>query len=152
MLRSFLVACGILVSSSALEVIGNLTTEVISESTSKNTFPLQADETDTDVSLNTTSGYSASAAVNWGNSYCNKDSEWLCAEFVARALNQGGMFPGVSDYGNYNGYNLRYVPDLHKALLHYGWSASSSGQWCGSAGQVRHFSTYQTSSNFASLS
>ena len=46
------------------------------------------------------------------------------------------MFPGVSDYGNYNGDNLRYVPDLHKALIHYGWSASSSGQWCGSAGQV----------------
>jgi hypothetical protein len=49
---------------------------------------------------------------------------------------QGGMFPGVSDYGNYNGYNLRYVPDLHRALLHYGWTASSSGTWCGSAGQV----------------
>ena len=47
------------------------------------------------------------------------------------------MFPGVTDYGNYNGYNLRYVPDLHRALVHYGWSASSSGQWCGSAGQVR---------------
>ena len=46
------------------------------------------------------------------------------------------MFPGVTDYGNYNGYNLRYVPDLHRALVHYGWSASSSGQWCGSAGQV----------------
>ena len=46
------------------------------------------------------------------------------------------MFPGVSDYGNYNGYNLRYVPDLHQALLHYGWSASSSGTWCGSSGQV----------------
>jgi len=50
------------------------------------------------------------------------------------------MFPGVTDYGNYNGYNLRYVPDLHRALVHYGWSASSSGQWCGSAGQVRMFS------------
>lgn len=51
------------------------------------------------------------------------------------------MFPGVTDYGNYNGYNLRYVPDLHRALVHYGWSASSSGQWCGSAGQVSHSST-----------
>jgi hypothetical protein len=47
------------------------------------------------------------------------------------------MFPGVTDYGNYNGYNLRYVPDLHRALLHYGWTASSSGTWCGSSGQVR---------------
>jgi len=51
------------------------------------------------------------------------------------------MFPGVTDYGNYNGYNLRYVPDLHRALVHYGWSASSSGQWCGSAGQVSRSST-----------
>lgn len=54
----------------------------------------------------------------------------------AMLLCQGGMFPGVTDYGNYNGFNLRYVPDLHRALVHYGWSASSSGQWCGSAGQV----------------
>jgi hypothetical protein len=46
------------------------------------------------------------------------------------------MFPGVSDYGNYNGFNLRYVPSLRQALLHYGWSQSSAGQWCGSAGQV----------------
>jgi hypothetical protein len=37
---------------------------------------------------NMTLGYSANAAVNWGNAYCGKDSEWLCAEFVARALNQ----------------------------------------------------------------
>jgi hypothetical protein len=50
------------------------------------------------------------------------------------------MFPGVSDYGNYNGFNLRYVPSLRQALLHYGWSQSSAGQWCGSAGQVSVYS------------
>ena len=86
--------------------------------------------------LNTTTSYDGNAAVNYSNSYCGKNSEWLCAEFVARALHAGGEFPGVSDYGNYNGYNLRYVPDLHRALVHYGWSASGSGTWCGSAGQV----------------
>lgn len=42
----------------------------------------------TAVQVNATLGYNGNAAVNWGNSYCNKDSEWLCAEFVARALNQ----------------------------------------------------------------
>lgn len=85
---------------------------------------------------NATATYNAAAAVSYANSYCAKDSEWLCAEFVARALHAGGEFPDVKDYGNYNGYNLRYVPDLHKALIHYGWTASSSGVWCGSSGQV----------------
>ena len=27
--------------------------------------------------------YNADAAVSWGNAYCAKDDEWLCAEFVA---------------------------------------------------------------------
>lgn len=52
----------------------------------------------------------------------------------------GGLFDGVSDYGSYKGYNLRMVTDLHKALKSlYGWSESSSGTWCGSAGQVLGF-------------
>jgi len=55
---------------------------------------------------------------------------------VARALHAGGEFSGVSDYGNYNGYNLKMVSGLHKALLHYGWTQSSAGTWCGSSGQV----------------
>ena len=80
--------------------------------------------------------YSVDTAVGWANSHCGSNSEWLCAEFVARALNAAGEFAGVSDYGNYNGYNLRYVPDLHKALVHYGWAASGSGNHCGSKGQV----------------
>ena len=46
------------------------------------------------------------------------------------------MWPDVTDYGNYHGYNLRYVPDLHSALKNYGWTQSSVGQWCGSKGQV----------------
>ena len=40
------------------------------------------------VKANETLGYSPNAAVSWGNSYCGSHSEWLCAEFVARALNQ----------------------------------------------------------------
>ncbi len=81
-------------------------------------------------------GYNADAAVSWGNSNCGVHSEWLCAEFVSRALHAGGEFPGVSDYGNYNGYNLRLVSDLHRYLKNNGWSESSQGTWCGSAGQV----------------
>ena len=46
------------------------------------------------------------------------------------------MWPDVTDYSNYHGYNLMYVPDLHSALVHYGWYQSSSGEWCGSKGQV----------------
>ena len=88
----------------------------------------------------TTSSYDSSTSVKWANSYCAKDSEWLwCAEFVARALNAGGMFPGVTDYGNYNGYNPiwgMFLTSTKPHLVHYGWSQSSSGTWCGSAGQV----------------
>lgn len=36
-----------------------------------------------------TSGYSSSNAVKYADSYCASHSEWLCAEFVARALNAG---------------------------------------------------------------
>lgn len=86
--------------------------------------------------LDANSTYNPSGAVSWGNSNCGAHSEWLCAEFVARALHAGGEFAGVTDYGNYNGYNLRMVSGLHSALLHYGWSGSSSGTWCGSSGQV----------------
>ena len=42
----------------------------------------------TEHNMNATLGYNGNAAVNWGNSYCGSHSEWLCAEFVARALNQ----------------------------------------------------------------
>ena len=73
-------------------------------------------------------GYNPSAAVDFANEYCAKDSEWLCAEFVAHALHHAGLFSGVTDYGNYKGYNLRMVTDLHKALKTlYGWYESSSG-------------------------
>lgn len=86
--------------------------------------------------FNATVSYDHNSAVSYANSHCGTNGEWLCAEFVAHALHAGGEFPGVSDYGNYNGYNLRLVSDLHKALLKAGWTASSSGNWCGSAGQV----------------
>lgn len=84
-----------------------------------------------------TTGYNVDAAVKYADSYCASHSEWLCAEFVARSLNAGGLFSGVTDYGNYKGYNLKYVPDLHQALKSlYGWTQSSSGYNCGSRGQV----------------
>jgi hypothetical protein len=67
--------------------------------------------------------------------YCGKDSKWLCAEFVARALHHAGMFPGVKDFGSYKGYNLRLVSSLHKALQHYGWKAHGHG-CCGPKGAV----------------
>lgn len=38
--------------------------------------------------INATLGYNGNAAVNWGNAYCGSHSEWLCAEFVARALHE----------------------------------------------------------------
>lgn len=83
------------------------------------------------------SSYSADAAVSWGNSYCASHSEWLCAEFVARALHAGGEFPGLTDYGNYNGYNLRYVSQLHKCLLSLGWKqVAGTANNCGGYGQV----------------
>ena len=85
----------------------------------------------------TPSSYNADKAVSWGNSYCAQDSEWLCAEFVARALHAGGEFPGLTDYGNYNGYNLRYVSQLHKCLLGLGWKqVAGSAYNCGNYGQV----------------
>lgn len=87
-----------------------------------------------DANVSTT--YDPNAALNYAHSHCGTNSEWLCAEFVARSLHAGGEFPGVTDYGNYNGYNLRLVSDLHKALVRAGWSASSQGTWCGNAGQV----------------
>ena len=88
------------------------------------------------LTLTTGASYSPSTAVSWADDRCATHSEWLCAEFVAHSLHAAGMFPGVEDYGNYNGYNLKWVPDLHKALTHYGWSKSSTGQWCGDAGDV----------------
>ena len=63
---------------------------------------------------------------------------FLYIKFSYNLLNiLGGLFSGVTDYGNYKGYNLKYVPDLHQALKSlYGWTQSSSGTWCGSSGQV----------------
>lgn len=63
---------------------------------------------------------------------------FLYLKFSYNFLNiLGGLFSGVTDYGNYKGYNLKYVPDLHQALKSlYGWTQSSSGTWCGSSGQV----------------
>jgi hypothetical protein len=43
--------------------------------------------------INATLGYNGGSAVNWGNAYCGRDSEWLCAEFVARALHEVTLLP-----------------------------------------------------------
>ncbi len=66
--------------------------------------------------------------MNWANAYCGRDSEWLCAEFAAMAVHAGGEFPGLTDYTNYHGYNLRWVSQLHKALLAAGWHESAQGE------------------------
>lgn len=86
--------------------------------------------------LNGTLAYNVDSAVSYANSHCATNSEWLCAEFTARSLHAGGEFPGVSDYGNYNGYNLRTVTGLRKALLSAGWKESGSSVHCGSRGNV----------------
>jgi hypothetical protein len=85
---------------------------------------------------NTTTTYNADSAVSYANSYCGSNSEWLCAEFVAHALHHAGEFPGLTDYGNYNGYNLRMVSGLRSYLTSHGWSQSGTSNHCGSKGQV----------------
>lgn len=45
----------------------------------------------------------------WANSYCAQNPEWLCAEFVARALHVGGVFGGGAFDVNWNGYSLIWV-------------------------------------------
>jgi hypothetical protein len=44
------------------------------------------------------------------------------------AAHAGGAFPGLTDYTNYNGYNLRWVSQVHRALLDEGWSQSGTGE------------------------
>lgn len=86
---------------------------------------------------NSTLSYTINSAVTFANSNCATHSEWLCAEFVSRALNAGGEFAGVKDYGNYNGYNLKSVTSLHKALLNYGWAQiGGTASNCGEKGDV----------------
>ncbi len=73
------------------------------------------------------SGYNPDATVSWANSQCGVNSQWLCAEFAAMAVHAGGAFPGLTDYTNYKGYNLRWVSQLHKALVAEGWTVSGQG-------------------------
>ena len=108
--------------------------------------------------------YNKTTAISYANAYCDKDSQWECAEFVARALNAGGEFPGivkiflllnnptridifiiiliviyigVTDYSNYKGYNLKYVSGLRSCLQSVGWLITSeSNSYCGNAGEV----------------
>ena len=82
-------------------------------------------------------GYDASKAVAWANSECDKDEQWGCSDFVARVLAAGGEFPGFVDSGNWNGYNLRWVGQLHKALLGQGWKqVGGTANNCGEYGDV----------------
>jgi len=84
----------------------------------------------------TPTGYNAAAAVSWANGQCGSNSQWLCAEFAAMAVHAGGALPGVTNYGNYNGYNLRYVSQLRKALQAEGWALSGQANNCGEKGDV----------------
>eukprot|EP00981_Chlorochromonas_danica_P013348 scaffold6207_cov189-Ochromonas_danica.AAC.4 len=80
--------------------------------------------------------YAMQAAVQWADDYCASNSEWLCAEFVARALHFAGEFPGLRNFANYRGFNLRLATGLYEALIEQGWRVSSPGTYCGEAGQV----------------
>ncbi len=89
------------------------------------------------VALASNSTYNSANAISFANSYCAKDEEWLCAEFVARTVHAGGEFSGCTNFGSCQGYNLKYVSQLHKALLANGWYQSAGeANNCGSAGDV----------------
>jgi hypothetical protein len=89
------------------------------------------------VALASNSTYNSASAISFANKYCAKDDEWLCAEFVARSLQAGGEFSGCTNFGSCEGYNLKYVSQLHKALLANGWYQSAGEAYnCGSAGDV----------------
>jgi len=87
----------------------------------------------------TPSGYNAGAAVNWANGNCGGDPDYGCSQFAAMAAHAGGAFPGLTSYTNYNGYNLRWVSQLHRALLDEGWHESGQGYNCGEAGDILIF-------------
>jgi hypothetical protein len=76
----------------------------------------------------TPSGYNPAAAVNWANGNCGGDPDYGCSQFAAMAAHAGGAFPGLTSYTNYNGYNLRWVSQLHHALLDEGWRESGEGE------------------------
>ena len=83
------------------------------------------------------SGYDASKAVAWANAECDQNEQWGCSDFVARVLAAGGEFPGFVDSGNWNGYNLRWVSQLHQALLGQGWKqVGDRTNNCGEYGDV----------------
>lgn len=41
-------------------------------------------------------GQNTGATVAWANSECDTNSQWLCAEFVARSLAAGGFITGTT--------------------------------------------------------
>lgn len=91
----------------------------------------------TGVTPGPSSHYDANKAVAWANEYCDKNQEWGCADFTARVLAAGGEFPGFVDSGNWNGYNLRWVGQLHQALLGQGWKQiGGRANNCGEYGDV----------------
>jgi len=84
-------------------------------------------------------------AIAFANTNCqpNVNKQWLCAEFVCRALNYGGFFPGgVSNYFNYQGVNLAWVPTLVPFLLKNGWYKVNNGQYGLDPGQAGDIIVY----------
>ena len=71
--------------------------------------------------------------VSWANSNCavGTHEEWLCAEYVARALMAGGEFADctTAQIANCKGYNLRMAYGLRDALIARGWK-SQGGTKC----------------------
>ena len=75
------------------------------EDDTNNPVPMEIENNNKLVPLNSTTAttYNADASVSWANSYCSKDSEWECAEFVSRALHAGAR--KIINYNNTDNYN-----------------------------------------------
>jgi len=87
------------------------------------------------ISHSSCSNYSPQSAQSWADDHCSRDSQWLCAEFTARALAAGGLFEKCSPNdtskcfcnGPYG--NLCSVSNLVKSIKSSGMKAKGSGSY-----------------------
>jgi hypothetical protein len=84
--------------------------------------------------------YSAARAVEWAKAQSRYPGERMdCSYFAAQALKAGGLFadPEVTDFTNYEGYDLTDLEGLRSILVNkYDFSSSKKGNFCGIAGQI----------------
>jgi len=90
----------------------------------------------------TSANFNMAQAIKFANGNCASSPQWLCAEFVARSLHAGGLFPGVSSYFNYKGVNLAWVPSLVPYLQKHGWVALNKGKYGSDPGQAGDILVY----------